>query len=126
MELHNVPATRYQGLKKRVRGFWLCSLGCMRGILCALLQKSERNLRRALLMLETCRVLQSPMTATQEPQLPDWELYIQVDFCASLVVLDRCKQTLTTHSYAENLVSSFCKSVLQCRTTVPHCSCPAI
>ncbi|CAL5223322.1 g5817 [Coccomyxa viridis] len=40
-------------------------------------QKSERNLRRALLMLETCRVLQTPMTATQEPQLPDWELYIQ-------------------------------------------------
>ena len=44
----------------------------------ALLQKSERNLRRALLMLETCRVLQNPMSASQEPQLPDWELYIQV------------------------------------------------
>ena len=29
-------------------------------------------------MLETCRVMQNPMTATQEPQLPDWELYIQV------------------------------------------------
>ncbi len=44
-----------------------------------MLQKSERNLRRALLMLETCRVMQSPMTANQEPQLPDWELYIQVN-----------------------------------------------
>ena len=30
-------------------------------------------------MLETCRVLQTPMTAAQEPQLPDWELYIQVN-----------------------------------------------
>lgn len=29
-------------------------------------------------MLETCRVMQNPMTANQEPQLPDWELYIQV------------------------------------------------
>ncbi len=29
-------------------------------LVCAPLQKSERNLRRALLMLETCRVLQNP------------------------------------------------------------------
>ena len=42
------------------------------------MQRSERNLRRALLMLETCRVMQNPMTDDQQPQLPDWELYIQV------------------------------------------------
>ena len=56
----------------------LCQLKCMHEVMHALLQKSERNLRRALLMLETCRVLQNPMSASQEPQLPDWELYIQV------------------------------------------------
>ena len=43
-----------------------------------LLQASERNLRRALLMLETCRVMQLPLTADQPLQLPDWELYVQV------------------------------------------------
>ena len=44
----------------------------------SLLQASERNLRRALLMLETCRVMQLPLTADQPLQLPDWELYVQV------------------------------------------------
>ncbi len=63
---------------QRLGGFCLCNLECMHELVFAPLQKSERNLRRALLMLETCRVLQTPMTATQEPQLPDWELYIQV------------------------------------------------
>ncbi|KAK9808259.1 hypothetical protein WJX73_004150 [Symbiochloris irregularis] len=40
-------------------------------------QASERNLRRALLMLETCRVAQYPFTPDQPVQLADWELYIQ-------------------------------------------------
>lgn len=40
-------------------------------------QASERNLRRALLLLETCRVAQTPLQAGQPLQLPDWELYIQ-------------------------------------------------
>lgn len=53
-----------------------------------MLQKSERNLRRALLMLETCRVMQSPMTANQEPQLPDWELYIQVSRLRCTIAAD--------------------------------------
>ena len=55
---------------------------------CDMLQKSERNLRRALLMLETCRVMQSPMTANQEPQLPDWELYIQVSRLGCTTAVD--------------------------------------
>jgi replication factor C subunit 3/5 len=42
------------------------------------MQAAERNLRRALLMLETCRVAQTPFTEDQQVQLPDWELYIQV------------------------------------------------
>ena len=69
----------------------------------SLLQKSERNLRRALLMLETCRVLQNPMSASQEPQLPDWELYIQVSHlhlsaCCGWVLTDIYNgPTLQTH-----------------------------
>eukprot|EP00039_Didymoeca_costata_P020132 m.340181 g.340181 ORF g.340181 m.340181 type:complete len:354 (-) comp19169_c0_seq1:154-1215(-) len=39
--------------------------------------QSKRNLRRALLMLETCRVQQSHFSADQEVPLCDWELYIQ-------------------------------------------------
>ncbi|KAI9907097.1 hypothetical protein PsorP6_004313 [Peronosclerospora sorghi] len=38
--------------------------------------KSERNLRRALLMLETCRVQQYPFSPEQQIQLPAWEEYI--------------------------------------------------
>ncbi|KAI9918689.1 hypothetical protein PsorP6_012004 [Peronosclerospora sorghi] len=38
--------------------------------------KSERNLRRALLMLETCRVQQYPFSPEQQIQLPVWEEYI--------------------------------------------------
>ena len=37
---------------------------------------SERNLRRALLMLEACKVQQAPLTPDQPVLLPDWELYI--------------------------------------------------
>lgn len=39
---------------------------------------SERSLRRALLMLEVCRVAQYPFTEEQPLQAADWELYIQV------------------------------------------------
>ena len=46
--------------------------------LCGVAQASERNLRRALLSFETCRVAQYPLTESQPVQLPDWELYIQV------------------------------------------------
>ncbi|KAI9907204.1 hypothetical protein PsorP6_003400 [Peronosclerospora sorghi] len=38
--------------------------------------KSERNLRRALLMLETCRVQQYPFSPEQQIQLPAWKEYI--------------------------------------------------
>ncbi|KAI9916021.1 hypothetical protein PsorP6_008653 [Peronosclerospora sorghi] len=38
--------------------------------------KSERNLRRALLMLETCRVQKYPFSPEQQIQLPAWEEYI--------------------------------------------------
>lgn len=41
------------------------------------LQASERNLRRALLMFETCKVAQNPLQPHQEMPYPDWELYIK-------------------------------------------------
>ena len=39
---------------------------------------SERNLRRALLSLEACKVAQYPFAEDQEVAAPDWELYIRV------------------------------------------------
>ena len=39
---------------------------------------SERNLRRALLCFETCKMAQYPFTDDQTVQITDWELYIQV------------------------------------------------
>ncbi|KAK9861660.1 hypothetical protein WJX84_003837 [Apatococcus fuscideae] len=38
---------------------------------------SDRNLRRALLMLETCQAAKYPFSDDQPVQLTDWELYIQ-------------------------------------------------
>jgi replication factor C subunit 3/5 len=38
---------------------------------------SERNLRRAILMLEASKVQQYPFTATQMPQTMDWQRYIE-------------------------------------------------
>lgn len=39
---------------------------------------SGRDLRKALLCLECCRVEQFPFTEAQQPRLADWELYIAV------------------------------------------------
>lgn len=47
-------------------------------------QTSERNLRRALLCFETCKMAQYPFTDNQPVQMTDWEMYIQV--CCSLAV----------------------------------------
>jgi replication factor C subunit 3/5 len=38
----------------------------------------DRNLRRALLSLEACKVQQYPFSEAQEVAAPDWEMYIQV------------------------------------------------
>lgn len=40
-------------------------------------QGSDRNLRRAILTLESCRVAQYPFTENQPLQVPDWQLYLQ-------------------------------------------------
>ena len=39
-------------------------------------QASERNLRRAVLMLEACKVHQYPLSDDQPVQMPDWLLFI--------------------------------------------------
>jgi replication factor C subunit 3/5 len=39
-------------------------------------EASERNLRRALLMLEACKVHQYPLTDDQPLQQPDWQLFL--------------------------------------------------
>ena len=56
---------------------------------------SDRNLRRALLMLETCRAAKYPFSDDQPVQLTDWELYIQVSCLASAGSLIRCCGALT-------------------------------
>ena len=49
-------------------------------------QTSERNLRRALLCFETCKMAQYPFTDSQTVQMTDWELYIQVCCCDACLV----------------------------------------
>ncbi|ELU01384.1 hypothetical protein CAPTEDRAFT_181059 [Capitella teleta] len=39
--------------------------------------QSNRNLRRAILMCEACRVQQYPFSSNQDVTLPDWELYLR-------------------------------------------------
>jgi replication factor C subunit 3/5 len=50
--------------------------GCPRDLALRISAASGQNLRRALLMLESCAVQQSPLSADQPVALPDWELYI--------------------------------------------------
>merc|ERR1719479_33941 len=40
-------------------------------------EKSKRNLRRAILMVEACKVAQYPFSPKQEIQELDWELYLR-------------------------------------------------
>jgi replication factor C subunit 3/5 len=49
---------------------------CPRELAMKIAMHSERNLRRALLMLEAARVAQPALSPDQLVQLPDWELYI--------------------------------------------------
>lgn len=53
---------------------------------------SKRNLRRALLMCETCRVKQYPFSPNQDVLLPDWEIYLRET--ASAIVTEQSPQRL--------------------------------
>jgi replication factor C subunit 3/5 len=50
--------------------------GCPRDLALRISAAAGQNLRRALLMLESCAVQQSPLAPDQPVALPDWELYI--------------------------------------------------
>ncbi|KAL3880339.1 hypothetical protein ACJMK2_032587 [Sinanodonta woodiana] len=54
--------------------------------------KSNRNLRRALLMCEACRVQQYPFSPDQEVAEPDWELYLKET--ASMIVQQQSPQRI--------------------------------
>ncbi|XP_029847031.2 replication factor C subunit 3 [Ixodes scapularis] len=54
--------------------------------------QSGRNLRRALLMLEACRVQQYPFSATQEVRRPDWEVFLAAT--AHMVVQEQSPKRL--------------------------------
>ncbi|XP_070937750.1 replication factor C subunit 3 isoform X2 [Macaca nemestrina] len=60
-----------------------------------LAEKSCRNLRKALLMCEACRVQQYPFTADQEIPETDWEVYLRET--ANAIV---SQQTPQRHSFA--------------------------
>ena len=51
---------------------------------------SGRDLRKALLCLECCRVQQFPFTENQQPRLADWELYLMVCSCLALLYVSSC------------------------------------
>ena len=83
-------------------------------------EMSTRNLRRALLMCETCRVQQYPFSADQHITLPDWELFLRET--ARLIVQQQTPRRLgtvlardviyTSRAYATMSVS-VCLSVME-------------
>lgn len=42
-----------------------------------IVDKSERNLRLALLMCESCKVQETPLKEKQEPILPQWQIFLR-------------------------------------------------
>lgn len=55
-------------------------------------KKSNRNLRRALLMCEACRVQKYPFTNDQDVAEPDWELYLRET--ANMIVQEQSPRRL--------------------------------
>lgn len=60
----------------------------IQGLSLRLVSASERNLRRALLSLEACKVQQYPFIESQDVVAPDWEMYIQVKITLHQAVLE--------------------------------------
>ncbi len=61
-------------------------------LLMRIAQSSGQNLRRAVLMMEACKVDTYPFTETQEIQLPDWERFISS--MADAMIRDQSPQCL--------------------------------
>eukprot|EP01004_Peranema_trichophorum_P008284 NODE_7038_length_817_cov_41.085014_g6435_i0.p1 GENE.NODE_7038_length_817_cov_41.085014_g6435_i0~~NODE_7038_length_817_cov_41.085014_g6435_i0.p1 ORF type:complete len:188 (+),score=27.31 NODE_7038_length_817_cov_41.085014_g6435_i0:149-712(+) len=80
---------------------------------------SDRNLRRALLMLEAARVQQYPFHVDQQLPLPDWENYV------SLIARDICsdqspKQILDTRSKLYELLANCIPPDVIIKTLAQH------
>lgn len=56
-------------------------------IICRIAKASKRNLRRALLMCQTCWVHQQTLSPNQEIMEPDWEIYLRET--ANLIVSEQ-------------------------------------
>ncbi|XP_018015277.1 replication factor C subunit 3 [Hyalella azteca] len=54
--------------------------------------KSRRNLRRAILMCEACKVESYPFSSTQEVSLPDWEVFLRTT--ANMIVSEQSPNRL--------------------------------
>ena len=73
-----VPAASVQDIAETIRAVAAKeNTQCPEELAMSTANMSDRNLRRALLMLEAAKVQQTPLTDNQAIQLPDWELYIQ-------------------------------------------------
>lgn len=70
------------------------SLSLPRDLALRIAHKSERNLRRAILMLEACKVQQYPFTMAQDIADLDWQLFLRDT--ASQVLLEQTPARLAT------------------------------
>ena len=68
-------------------------------------QSSERNLRRAVLTLEACKVQQYPFTDNQMIQLPDWLLFIEA-VAQDIIAEQSPRQILKVRGRLYELLSS--------------------
>ena len=76
---------------------------------------SGRDLRKALLCLECCRVAQFPFTEDQQPRLADWELYIKARRLAVALVVG-------CHDFDNSrCASSWLPRLLCCRSACRLC-----
>src|SRR3546814_7933998 len=60
-----------------VTGVQTCALPIYPQFATLIAKKSNRNLRRAILMMETAKAEQYPFVTGQQLPLPDWESFIQ-------------------------------------------------
>lgn len=66
---------------------------------------ANRNMRRALLMLEACKVKQCPMVDNQEVEVPDWEKFISV-ICNSILEEQTPQRLLVIRGQIYELLSA--------------------
>ncbi|KAF1743678.1 hypothetical protein MXB_1677 [Myxobolus squamalis] len=67
-------------------------------------KESDRNLRRALLMLETCRVSSYPFQDSQNIELPHWQTFIR-DISQSIIQSQSSEKLMDIRSKLYELLS---------------------